>query len=172
MAFANDCMRIFSSSIRASRQSQPGAFIPAAIVTAVLPSAAAAVYLWLVPAGCDMRLDAATYRWTCLLPGLLIVVPAVVAILLSVANLLNNRIGRRLPDGWLVTTLAVGLLTQVILSGAYLLALDHACRGRMMGEIISVPQPFVAGASVGLIFWLTLHVGIRPGSTRSGPKDN
>lgn len=172
MAFANDSMRIFSSSIRASSQHQPGAFIPAAIVTAVLPSAAAAVYLWLVPAGCDMRLEEATYRWTCLLPGLLIVVPAVVALLLSVANLLNDRYGCRLPDGWLVTALAVGLLTQVILSGAYLLALDHAYRGRMMAEIMFVPQPFVAGAIAGLIFWLTLHVGIRPGSPRPGPKDH
>lgn len=146
--------------------------IPAALVAAVLPSAAAALYLWLVPAGCDMRLDEATYRWTCLLPGLLIVVPAVVAILLSITNLLNNQIGRRLPDGWLVTTLAIGLLTQVILSGTYLLALDHAYRGRMMAEIIFAPQPFVAGAIAGLISWLTLHVGIRPGSARPGPQDD
>ena len=94
-----------------------------------------------------------------MLPGLLIVVPAGVAILLLIASFLNERSGRRFPDGWLVTIIAVGLLTQVVLVGGYLLALDPAYRGGLLGELLLVPQPFAAGAIAGAVFWVTLHLG-------------
>lgn len=64
---------------------------------------------------------------------------------------------RKAPDGWLVTPLFAGFFTQVVLIGAYLIALDPAYRTRLFGEIAFVPQPFVAGATAGVVFWLTLH---------------
>ncbi len=133
-------------------------------MTAVLPAAGAFLILWLVPTGCDVRGDAATYRWTCLFPGLLIPVPIIAAPLLLTANLLNNRSGRRVPDGWLVTILAMALLTQVVLISAYLLALDPAYRSMLLAELMLIPQPFVTGAIAGATFWVTLYLRARFGS--------
>ena len=161
-------MQIVNSAIRTSGQRQHKVYILAAIVAAIVPTVAAALFVWLVPAGCDIRGDAAIYRWTCLLPGLLIVVPVAVAFLLLLANLLNHRSGHRYPDGWLVTILGAGLLTQLILIGSYLLVLDPAYRGLMLGELMLIPQPFVAGAISGTVFWLTLHLATRIIGLRQG----
>ena len=58
-----------------------------------------------------------------------------------------------------VTVLALGLLTQVILLGGYLLLLDPGYRGDYLGQLILVSQPFVAGASAGAIYRASLHLG-------------
>lgn len=150
-------MRMFDSAIRTAGAAPPMALLPAAIVTALLPPVAAGLYRWLVPAGCDMGLEAATYRWTCLFPGLLFVVPTAIALLLGIVSYLNQRLGRRLPDGWLVTAAAAGLITQIVLLGSYLLILEPAYRGSMLGELLLIPQPFVAGAVAGAVFWITLN---------------
>jgi hypothetical protein len=121
---------------------------------------------WLVPAACDIGLDKSTYRWTCLLPGLLIVVPPALALVLPIASVINRRSGNHFPKGWLVTSAVAGLLTQIVLVGAYLLALDPAYRGMMLMELIFVPQPFVAGAVAGTVFWITLNLGTRSSSAR------
>jgi len=88
-------------------------------------------------------------------------VPIAVAMLLPVAVVLNRRLTRPFPDGWVVTTLSVGLVTQVLLSGFYLIALGPAYRRIFMAEVIFIPQPFVAGATAGAVYWATLHLGRR-----------
>jgi len=133
----------------------------AVVATALAPTATAAILIWLFPAGCDIRGSATVYRWTCLLPGLLITVTPAVALLLPIAYTLNNRLTRPFPDGWLVIALAVGILTQVVLSGAYLFALDAAYRELFLAEVIFIPQPFVAGAIAGAVYWAALHWSAR-----------
>ena len=141
--------------------------ILAALVTAVIPAAAAALFLWLVPSACDFQETKATYRWTCLLPGLLIVVPAAVGLLLSAIGYLTRRSGHRFPGGWLALTVATGLMTQLILTGAYLLALEPAYRGMMLRELLVIPQPFVAGAIAGAVFWMALQLVTRIARARA-----
>ncbi len=150
-------MRIFGSAIRASGEYDPKATLLGALATAVLLPVTAFLLMWLVPAGCDIRGDAELYRWTCLLPGLLVVVPIVLAVILALADFLNHRSGRRFPDGWLVTVLAAGILTYVALTGSYLIALGPAYHS-MFVEVLLIPQPFVAGVIAGTVFWLTLQL--------------
>lgn len=152
-------MTVRQSAIRATARGRARDHLRAAIVTAVVPTAAAVLLLWLVPAGCDERGDPAVYRWTCLLPGLLTMVPVGVAVVLPIALALNARLARPLPDGWLVTVLGVGLVVQVVLATAYALVLGPAYRALFLAEIIFIPQPFVAGAIAGAVYWAVLHMG-------------
>ena len=119
----------------------------------------AALYLWQVPMGCDLPTDPATYRWTCLLPGLLVVTPIGVAVLAPIVLMLNRRQARPLPDGWLAFIPAAGVCTQIVLCGGYLLMLGAAYRELFLAEILFIPQPFVAGAISGAVFWITLNRG-------------
>ena len=151
-------MQILLSAIRASGDYRLRDYVWASIVTALLPAVIAGLVMWLVPAGCDIRGDASVYRWTCLLPGLLIVVPAAVGLCLPIAMYLNRHLGHRFPDGWLATILAVGFFTQLVLVGAYLLFLEPAYRRLMLWEIALIPQPFVAGAISGGVYWATLNL--------------
>ncbi len=91
------------------------------------------------------------------MPGLLLVVPVAVAIVLTITTLLNRRRSHPMPDGWLATVLAAGILTQVVLTGAYLIAAGPAYMGALMGQAILIPQPFVAGAVAAAVFWTALH---------------
>jgi hypothetical protein len=50
-------MHFFSAAIKAPGQPRLKSDVVAAIRTAVLPTAAGALTLWLVPAGCDIRGD-------------------------------------------------------------------------------------------------------------------
>ena len=72
-------------------------FLLAVLMAAALPSTAGLLLIWLFPTGCDLRGDASIYRWTCLMPGLLVAVPIVAAPLLSIGMYVNCR-GRR-PSG-------------------------------------------------------------------------
>jgi hypothetical protein len=128
-------------------------------VTAVLIPLAALAFLWLFPAGCDLRGDPVTYRRTCLLPGLLTTVPIALAFLLTLVLALNQRRERPLPDGWLVVVPAAGAFTQVVLFGGYLLLLDPVYRGSFLAELLYITQPFVAGAVAGGVFWVSLNLG-------------
>ena len=154
-------MRMPGSPKTSSYRYSPKAYVLAALATAIVPAATAALFLWLAPSVCDFQKTKAIYRWTCLLPGLLIVVPAVIGPLWSAITYFIQRSGRRFPDGWLALTLGSGLITQVILSGAYLLALEPAYRGMMLRELLVIPQPFVAGAIAGAVFWMALQFGAR-----------
>ncbi len=84
-------------------------------------------------------------------------VPVAVAVVLTIATLLNRRRSQPMPDGWLVTVLTVGILTQVVLTGAYLIAAGPAYMGALMAQAIFIPQPFVAGAVAASVFWIALH---------------
>ena len=144
-------MQMPGSPITSSSRYSPQAYILAALVTAIVPAATAALFLWLLPSACDFQKTKAIYLWTCLLPGLLIAVPAVIGPLWSAIAYFIQRSGRRFPDGRLALTLGTGLITQAILIGAYLLALEPAYRGLMLRELLVIPQPFVAGAIAGAV---------------------
>ncbi len=105
-------------------------------MTALLPAAAAALFLWLAPRGCDIRGDVAIYRWTCLLPGLLLVVPLGVALLLPPLLIVGRRRVPPVPDGWLVTILATGAATELVFLSAYFLYLDPAYRALFLKEAL------------------------------------
>jgi hypothetical protein len=150
---------LWAGALRTSKRYTAIDYARAAILTALVPTTLAALLLWWVPGGCDLRGSPAVYRWTCLLPGLLLVVPVPVALLLPVAFALNHRWARLFPAGWLVTILTVGILTQAVLSFGYLLALNPAYRGLFLAEVLFIPQPFIAGVISGAVFWVALHWG-------------
>ncbi len=137
------------------------ASLVAAIPTALIPAACASVILWLFPQGCDIRGDAALYRWTCLLPSLLVSVPLFAAVILPVAMLLNTRFGRPVPDGWLPTVLLTGILSQAVLVGGYFYFLDSAYRDPFLAELLSIPQPFLAGVVAAAVYCSMLGFWLR-----------
>lgn len=94
-----------------------------------------------------------------MLPGLLVVTPIGVAVLAPIVWTLNRRWARPLPDGWLAFIPAAGVCTQIVLCGGYLLMLGGAYGELFLAEILSIPQPFVAGAISGAVFWVTLNRG-------------
>lgn len=152
-------MSFWGTAIRAQRSLPTRDIVRAAILTATVPPLLALLFLWQVPMGCALRTDPATYRWTCLLPGLLVVTPIGVAVLAPIVLALNRRRARPLPDGWLAFIAAAGVCTQIVLCGAYLLMLGAAYAALFLAEVFFIPQPFVAGAISGAVFWVTLNRG-------------
>lgn len=131
----------------------------AAAVTAFVPAAAAAVLIWFVPEACEVWVSHARHRWTCLLPHLILVVPPVMAIILTIFTIINQRSDRPFPDGWMVTVLSAGMLTQALLIGTYLVfLLGQGYFGLgITAQLFSIPQPFLAGAIAAAIYWIALH---------------
>lgn len=154
-------MTLWTSAIRSRQRRTAADHLRAAVLTVLVPTLTAVFVLWVYPTGCDIRGDPAVYRWTCLLPGLMLTVPIGAAFLLPAAIFLNDRLPRPLPDGWLVTIFAAGLFTQAVLCGSYLVALDPAYRRLFLAEVIFIPQPLVAGAIAGAVYWGALHWGRR-----------
>lgn len=134
------------------------ALVFAALLTAVGLPVLAGLYLWLVPAGCDGRGSPGTYRWTCLLPGLIVSVSFVAGLSLPVILIVNRWMGRRLPDGLLPIVVGTGVTTWIVLMGSYALMLDRAYRDLFFWEALTIPQPFLAGALAGLVFWMAVYL--------------
>jgi uncharacterized membrane protein len=130
----------------------------AGIAAAVLPAAAAALFLWLFPAGCDLRGDPATYRWACLLPGLMISGSWLLALFLAAVSYVRRGAATGLLRGFLAMTVGAGLLVHLVLVGAYLLLLDPVYRALGTAELLFMPQLFCAGAIGGAVFWITREV--------------
>lgn len=95
---------------------------------------AAALLIWLFPAGFDVRGDQAACRWTCLFPGLVIFGSVVVAVLLPLVFLADHRAARALPDGRLVTSFSVGAGMPIVLIDGYFFAMNPAYRKLCMAE--------------------------------------
>lgn len=130
----------------------------AAVLTLFVPATIAALTIFLVPAGCDVHGDAVLYRWTCLFPGLLIPVPVAVAVILPLLAWPNLRLLRGLYGSWIALPAVAGLMTQVILGGAYLVLLGPGYRALFWHDIVFLPQPFVAGAISGAIYAIALRL--------------
>ena len=130
-------MAFWESALRSSERHTSREHFRAAVVTALLPATTAGLMLWVFPKGCDLRGDPAAYRWTCLLPGLALIVPFATAIGLLIGTKINYRLGRLLPDGWLTTILITGLFAQIVLAATYLVVLNPAYwqRNRMISQI-------------------------------------
>jgi hypothetical protein len=135
-----------------------GDHLLAAAVTGLGVPALTWLFLQVFPRGCDLRGDPEIYRWTCLLPGLLIMVPLVVAVILPFVMIVNRRLARPLPDGWLPASLATGILTQLLLTLGYALTLGQAYRGAFLSEVLTIPQPFVAGFLSAAVYSCALHL--------------
>ena len=118
----------------------------AVIAASLLPGLLAGPIMLIFPTGCDVRGDPNLYRWTCLLPRLLLLLPAVIAVFLPLAGWMNRGLPRPLPDGWLAIVFGTGLVTQLSFLGFYSLVLDPANFQRFLAEAIQIPQPFVTGA--------------------------
>ncbi|AZQ66182.1 hypothetical protein EF888_02985 [Silicimonas algicola] len=130
----------------------------ASAVTGLGVPALAWLALQVFPQGCDLRGDPEVYRWTCLLPGLLIMVPLVVAVILPLVMILNRRLARPFPDGWLPASVAFGVLTQLVLTLGFALTLGPAYRGAFLSEVLTIPQPFVAGFLSAAVYSFALHL--------------
>lgn len=154
-------MSFCASAYRASKRPMRARIFRAAVVTALLPTAAA--FIWVALVGCGVWVSQALHNWTCLLPGLMLVVPPVAALLLTMFTILNQRRDRLIPDGWLVTVFAIGILAQVLFGGTYLLLLlGQGYFGlwitvQMFSLVFSLPQPFIAGAIAAAVYWIALH---------------
>jgi hypothetical protein len=134
------------------------------LATALLPAGLAALWLWLAPQGCDLRGDPATYRWTCLLPGLFLSVAPVLALALPVAVRVFPRLAPRTGAGAVGFVAAAGAATQIVLVGGYAFVLGPAYLGLFLREAVLIPQPFVAGATAATVF-----VAVRAFSGRLRP---
>lgn len=152
-------MPLYALAYRTVKRHEHGPILRAAVVTAFVPPVAAALLIWLVPETCEVWVSHARHRWTCLLPHLILVAPPVMAIVLTIFTIFNQRLDRPFPDGWMVTVLAVGLLTHVLLIGTYLvLALGQGYFGLgITAQLFSIPQPFLAGAIAAAVYWIALH---------------
>lgn len=145
-------MLLCPSAYRTSTRRVRARILRAAVVTALVPAAAAALFIWLAPEGCGVWVSHARHRWTCLLPSLMVVIPLIAAILLTIFTILNRRLERPFPNGWLVTVLSFGLLTQILLVGAYLVAVGPGYLEPFLAQAIFIPQPFLAGAIAAAVY--------------------
>jgi hypothetical protein len=145
----------------------------AGIAAAVLPAAAAAMVLWLWPAGCDMRGDPLTFNWICLLPGLVIPGTSPLALLLAGASALRPAAAWRSPGHGLALVVVTGAVAHIAFIGMYLAVLAGPNAGHGLDDVVYLPQPFCAGALVGGVFWLARRAADRRGGVRvtSGDRD-
>ena len=150
-------MRLFRPAVATRKQPGVRDILWAALAAAVIPISAAGLVIWLSPAGCDIRGDPAFYRWTCLLPGLMLTVPVIVAVALATVFSLNKRLTNPVPDGLLVTVFGAGLLMHLVMIGGYSFLLNPAYRGLFLWEQMRIPQPFLAGAVPAAVFWIVLR---------------
>ncbi|MEL7172366.1 MAG: hypothetical protein AAFU72_03445 [Pseudomonadota bacterium] len=120
-------------------------YLIAGVLTAVVPLAVAYIVFYSVPAGCDVN------AWLCLFPvSLMYLAPcAAVAIplLFYIAGI--RHIGF---VGWIVLTLLVGSISQMLISGWSLFISAEYMRRIYFYEILIFPQGFAAGALCGAVF--------------------
>ena len=126
----------------------------------VIATAAAAILPamlgWLVfaayPQGCGTRVGTAIAQWACLMPGLMISVSWIVALLLPLGLMLNRRLGHLAPPRWFVIVPLAGGLTFIVLTTIYAILLGPAYFEIFAGEILTLPQPLLAGAIPAAIY--------------------
>jgi hypothetical protein len=124
--------------------------VRAGIFTAVIPVALAFTFYWLAPWGCDAN------AWLCLLPLALIYVSPIAALILPLAFLINRRRQSVIPDGWLSTMILTGIVAQLLVTVTSLWLNEPHIRRIFFFDVLIFPQGFVAGATIGAIFWVSL----------------
>lgn len=129
----------------------------AVVVASILPGLLAGAILLIFPSGCDERGAPDVYRWTCLLPRLLLLLPMLIAVFLPISGWLNRRLHRPLPDGRLASALITGLATQLAFVASYAMVLDPAYFRAFLAEVVYIPQPFVTGAVTAASYKAALH---------------
>lgn len=144
-----------------ARTSHFRGLVAAAVAAGILPAALAAILVYLVPTGCDIRGDPVTYRWTCLFPGLLVSAGIASALILPVLTALYRRWRRPHLPHWFLLALLTGLATQAFLMVAYAIALDPVYRRLFYWEALGIPQPFAAGVVAGAAFFAVLSLSNR-----------
>ncbi|NNE89422.1 MAG: hypothetical protein HKN27_15240 [Silicimonas sp.] len=130
----------------------------AALALALISMVVVARIIWMAPEGCSFGGNATLNRWLCLFPSLLALCATIGAILLPFAAWLGHKANRPLRFGPLITPLLTGIAMHVLLIGAYLILLGAAYRAQFLAMSFFIPQPFVAGALVGLIYWSVLSL--------------
>lgn len=124
--------------------------VRAGILTAVVPMAMALAIHGLAPWGCDAS------AWLCLLPLSLLGVAPIAALGLPILIFFNRRRRQPLPDGWLAVSLFTGCVSQVLASAyGFGSAADHM-RRIFLFDVLIFPYGLVAGAMVGVVFWVSL----------------
>lgn len=129
----------------------------AAGATGLVCATLVASLIGMAPSGCGIQGSAALTRWTCLFPSLLALCTALTAFLLPLTDWVGTKIGWPLQWGPRITPVITGITAQIVLIGAYMFALDPAYRFQFFKMAFLIPQPFIAGAMAGLIYWLALY---------------
>ncbi|MDG4648670.1 hypothetical protein P6F26_09440 [Roseibacterium sp. SDUM158017] len=124
-------------------------YVVAGSLAVVVPMALAWVLSMTVASGC--------YDSLCLLPLLMLLVPPCAAPVLAVLFAINRRVGRPVPDGWLPVVMISGVATQVTLSACALATASPEFRDIYFSDLLSVPQGFFVGITIGTVFWVSLH---------------
>ena len=150
-------MPLYQSVCRISKRRARGDILRAVIVTAFVPATAATLFLWQVPEGCGVWVNHSRHRWTCLLPGLLLFIPIITAILMTIFTVFNQRLERPVPNGWLVSTLSFGMVTHIIFLVGYALALGPGYFDSFLTQAIFIPQLFLAGVIAASVYWIALY---------------
>lgn len=99
----------------------------------------------------------ACYDGPCLLPLLLIISPPYAAPVLTVLFAVNRRTRKSLPDGWLPTVLASGIVGQIGMSVFGVLMASPNIRRIFFSDTLLVPQGLYVGLLVGVVFWGVLY---------------
>lgn len=119
------------------------------------------VFAWLVkqsiPWVCATRAGAAVYLWGCLLPGLMLIVPPILAALLWLTHWANRK-RLRMPDGVLPIILFGGTAAFLTMGILYAATLEPPYRPLFFWELLGLPQPFVAGSLTAAVFATVLVI--------------
>lgn len=93
----------------------------------------------------------------CALPQLLPAIPPYAAPVLTSLFAINRRFERSLPDGWLPTILASGIVGQIVMSAFGVVMASLNIPRIFFSDILLDPQGLFVGLVVGVVFWVVLH---------------
>lgn len=135
-------------------------YLFAGFTASVVPMGLGYVIFLLDPGAC--------YDSPCALPLLLFVMPPYAAPVLTILFAINRRFERSLPDGWLPTILASGIVGQIGMSAFGVLMASPNIRRIFFSDILLVPQGLFVGSVVGVVFWVVLHACGRESADAGG----
>ncbi|WP_439123975.1 hypothetical protein [Marivita sp.] len=128
-------------------------YVIAGLVAIVVPMCLGYVIFRANPSAC--------YDSPCLLPLLLVIASPFAGPVLAVLFLINHRMQKRVPDGWIPTIVFSGLTAQIAVSMLAVATSSPGFRGIFLSELVSIPQGFLFGVTVGSIFWIALNASAR-----------
>ena len=109
------------------------------------------------PWGCATRAGIDVYAWTCLLPGNLFTAAPVAVAVLAAASAGSQKIFDWMKRHPLVLTVLTGAIVHAATAFIFGVLVESGRRYGLLWDILSLPQPFVAGASAACVFAFALR---------------